>query len=196
MKKPGAMARLGWQVASETRAEIYLISLCSVCRFRKGLYFFFSIRSVMRVSRGIVTLSNGMNALAKGEKDVGPPSYTGPETELIRLLDAFRAFHDSVDRVSRLRRTAEAAARTIRSTFRNMNEGIALFDPAGRPITMNRRIIELVGRSGSSRKLPLRRFVEPIPEIDPALLPFDTEPGELLDRAVVRHMAVGHEQVL
>ncbi|MGV1925646.1 sensor histidine kinase [Agrobacterium tumefaciens] len=155
----------------------------------------FSIRSVMRVSRGIATLSNGMNALAKGEKDVGPPSYTGSETELIRLLDAFRAFHDSVDRVSRLRRTAEAAARTIRSTFRNMNEGIALFDPTGRPITMNRRIIELVGRSGSSRKLPLRRFVEPIPEIDPALFPFESGRGELMDRAVVRHRT-GDQRVI
>ncbi|WP_313617652.1 sensor histidine kinase [Agrobacterium sp.] len=147
----------------------------------------FSIRSVMRVSRGIVTLSNGMNALAKGEKDIGPPSYRGPETELIQLLDAFRAFHASGDRVSRLRRTAEAAARTIRSTFRNMNEGIALFDPTGRPITMNRRIIELVGRSGSPRKLALRRFVETIPEIDPQLLPSDTVPGTLVDRVFLRH---------
>ncbi|OWV88506.1 histidine kinase [Rhizobium sp. N122] len=147
----------------------------------------FSIRSVMRVSRGIVALSNGMNALAKGENEVGPPAYRGNETELVRLLDAFRAFKDSVDRVSRLRRTAEAAARTIRSTFRNMNEGIALFDRMGRPITMNRRIIELFGHSGSARKLPLRRFVEPVPEIDPALLPSDPERGALLERAVVRH---------
>ena len=147
----------------------------------------FSIRSVMRVSRGIVALSNGMNALAKGENEVGPPAYRGNETELVRLLDAFRAFKDSVDRVSRLRRTAEAAARTIRSTFRNMNEGIALFDRIGRPITMNRRIIELFGHSGSARKLPLRRFVEPVPEIDPALLPSDPERGTLSERAVVRH---------
>lgn len=68
-----------------------------------------------------------------------------------------------------------------------MNEGIALFDATGRPITMNRRIIELVGRSGSSRKLPIRRFVEPVPEIDPMLLPFESEKGELMERAVVRH---------
>ncbi|MGV4795839.1 two-component system sensor histidine kinase NtrB [Rhizobium sp. F40D2] len=155
----------------------------------------FSIRSVMRVSRGIVALSNGMNALAKGEREVGPPAYGGDETELVRLLDAFRAFKDSVDRVSRLRRTAEAAARTIRSTFRNMNEGIALFDKMGRPITMNRRIIELFGHSGSARKLPLRRFVEPVPEIDPALLPSDPDRGALLERAVVRHRT-GDQRVI
>ncbi len=183
-----AVARsLNEDLISTSDALNRLLIIVAVASLLVLIVAIFSIRSVMRVSRGIVTLSNGMNALAKGDKDVGPPSYTGPETELIRLLDAFRAFHDSVDRVSRLRRTAEAAARTIRSTFRTMNEGIALFDPAGRPITMNRRIIELVGRSGSSRKLPLRRFVEPIPEIDPALLPFDAEPGELLDRAVLRH---------
>jgi len=146
-----------------------------------------SIRSVMRVSRGIVSLSNGMNALAEGRKDVETPSYHGTETELVRLLEAFRAFRESVGRVSRLRRTAEAAARTIRSTFRNMNEGIALFDPSGRPITMNRRVIELVGWSGSARKLPLRTFVSPIPDIDPALLPSGGEPGRLRDRFVMRH---------
>lgn len=147
----------------------------------------FSIRSVMRVSRGIVALSNGMNALAEGRKDVDAPSYKGTETELVRLLEAFRAFRDSVERVSRLRRTAEAAARTIRSTFRNMNEGIALFDPRGKPITMNRRVIELVGWSGSARKLPLGTFVTPIPEIDPALLPSEEDAGTLEDRSVLRH---------
>lgn len=147
----------------------------------------FSIRSVMRVSRGIVALSNGMNALAEGRKDVDAPRYDGTETELVRLLEAFRAFRESVERVSRLRRTAEAAARTIRSTFRTMNEGIALFDPRGRPITMNRRVIELVGWSGSARKLPVRKFVAPIPEIDPALLPAESEAGALGDRSVLRH---------
>lgn len=146
-----------------------------------------SIRSVMRVSRGIVDLSNGMNALAKGEPDVGPPRYAGTETELVRLLEAFRAFKESVDRVSRLRQKAEAAARTIRSTFRTMNEGIALFDPKGRPITMNRRIIELVRQGGSSRKMALRRFVETFPEIDGTLLPSDGEQGSLVERLSHRH---------
>lgn len=145
-----------------------------------------SIRSVMRVSRGIVALSHGMNSLAKGEPNVALPAYAGSETELVQLSDAFRAFRESVDRVSRLRRTAEAAARTIRSTFRTMNEGIALFDRTGRPITMNRRIIELVGRTGSSRKYPLRRFVETIPGIDPHLLPTQNDPGTLGERMVVR----------
>ncbi|HEV7320331.1 MAG TPA: ATP-binding protein [Ensifer sp.] len=147
----------------------------------------FSIRSVMRVSRGIVSLSNGMNALAQGRREVEAPTYQGTETELVRLLEAFSAFRESVARVSRLRRTAEAAARTIRSTFRNMNEGIALFDPSGKPITMNRRVMELVGWPGSARKLPLRVFVSPMPEIDPALLPADSDAGTLDDRLVLRH---------
>jgi signal transduction histidine kinase len=146
----------------------------------------FSIRSVMRVSRGIVALSSGMNALAEGHTEVGLPDYRGSETEPVQLLEAFRAFKGSVDRVTRLRRTAEAAARTIRSTFRSINEGIALFDPAGQPITMNRRVIELVGRSGSARKLPLRKFVDQISEIDPSLLPGRGQPGLLSQTVVVR----------
>lgn len=147
----------------------------------------FSIRSVMRVSRGIVALSAGMNALAEGRKNVETPSYNGTETELVRLLEAFRAFRESVERVTRLRRTAEAAARTIRSTFRSMNEGIALFDPRGRPITMNRRVIELLGWSGSARKLPLRSFVAHLQEIDPSLLPAENDVGLIHDRFVLRH---------
>ncbi|SHM64652.1 sensor histidine kinase [Roseibium suaedae] len=146
-----------------------------------------SIRTVMRVSRGIVDLAKGMNELAKGRKDVGPPEYEGDESELLQLREAFRAFRESVERVTRLRRTAEAAARTIRSTFRSMNEGIALFDPTGKPITMNRRVIQLMGRKGSARKLALHRFVETIPEIDPALLPGEGAPGDLEGAISVRH---------
>jgi signal transduction histidine kinase len=146
-----------------------------------------SIRSAIRVSRGIVSLASGMNALAKGQKDVGPPVYQGDETELLDLQRAFQAFKESGDRVARLRRTAEAAARTIRSTFRSMNEGIAIFDAAGLPITMNRRVIELMGHKGSARKLPLVEFLSPIPEI-----PVDTLPGGMKARPLTEPVSVRH----
>ncbi|AMN51606.1 histidine kinase [Labrenzia sp. CP4] len=146
-----------------------------------------SIRSVIRVSKGIVSLSSGMNALAKGQKDVGPPVYQGDETELLNLQQAFLAFKESVDRVTRLRRTAEAAARTIRSTFRSMNEGIAIFDAAGKPVTMNRRVIELLGHKGAARKLPLVQFLEPVPEIRTELLPGAPDGRPLSAPFSVRH---------
>jgi signal transduction histidine kinase len=183
-----AVARsLNDDLASTSAALSRLLVIVAFAALLVLVMAIFSIRSVMRVSRGIVALSNGMNALAEGRKDVDAPRYDGTETELVRLLEAFRAFRESVERVSRLRRTAEAAARTIRSTFRTMNEGIALFDPRGKPITMNRRVIELVGWSGSARKLPVRKFVAPIPEIDPTLLPAEGEAGALGDRSVLRH---------
>jgi signal transduction histidine kinase len=178
---------LNKNLESTSSALRQLLVMIVLASFAVVVLAVLSIRSVMRVSRGIGDLSRGMNALARGEDNVGPPAYTGPETELIRLLDAFRAFKESVDRVSRLRRTAEAAARTIRSTFRSMNEGIALFDPAGRPITMNRRIIELMRQTGSSRKFPLRRFVGTVPEIDPLLLPTEGDEGSLIERRLLRH---------
>jgi signal transduction histidine kinase len=178
---------LNEDLVSTSDALSRLLVIVAVASLLVLVMAIFSIRSVMRVSRGIVALSGGMNALAEGRRDVDAPSYAGTETELVRLLEAFRAFRESVERVSRLRQTAEAAARTIRSTFRNMNEGIALFDPRGRPITMNRRVIELLGWSGSGRKLPLRDFANPIPEIDPSLLPAENEAGTLDDRSVLRH---------
>jgi signal transduction histidine kinase len=183
-----AVARgLNDDLVSTSNALSRLLVIVAVAALLVLVMAIFSIRSVMRVSRGIVSLSNGMNALAEGRRDVDTPTYKGTETELVRLLEAFSAFRESVERVSRLRRTAEAAARTIRSTFRNMNEGIALFDPSGKPITMNRRVMELVGWPGSARKLPLRNFVSPMPEIDPAMLPADRETGTLGDRLVLRH---------
>jgi signal transduction histidine kinase len=183
-----AVARaLNDDLVSTSDALSRLLVIVAVAALLVLVMAIFSIRSVMRVSRGIVSLSNGMNALAEGRRDVDPPTYKGSETEFVQLLEAFSAFRESVERVSRLRRTAEAAARTIRSTFRNMNEGIALFDPSGRPITMNRRVMELVGWPGSARKLPLRNFVSPMPEIDPALLPADRDAGTLGDRLVLRH---------
>ncbi len=183
-----AVARgLNDDLVSTSNALSRLLVIVAVAALLVLVMAVFSIRSVMRVSRGIVSLSNGMNALAEGRRDVDAPTYKGTETELVQLLEAFSAFRESVARVSRLRRTAEAAARTIRSTFRNMNEGIALFDPGGKPITMNRRVMELVGWPGSARKLPLRNFVSPMPEIDPALLPADRDAGTLGDRLVLRH---------
>ncbi|WCK77972.1 sensor histidine kinase [Agrobacterium fabrum] len=180
--------RLTQGLASASAALTRLIVMVVIAFVVVIILSTLSIRSVMRVSHGITALSGGMNSLATGEQNVSLPTYRGSETELIRLSDAFHAFKDSVDRVSRLRRTAEAAARTIRSTFRTMNEGIALFNVNGQPITMNRRIIELVGkRGGYSRKLPLRSFIETIPEIDPALLPSSGEPGGLASRITVRH---------
>ncbi|MEE4012762.1 ATP-binding protein [Roseibium sp. FZY0029] len=146
-----------------------------------------SIRSVIRVSKGIVSLASGMNALAKGQKDVGPPVYQGNETELLDLQQAFLAFKESVDRVTRLRRTAEAAARTIRSTFRSMNEGIAIFDATGQPVTMNRRVIELLGHKGAARKLPLVQFLEPVPEVRTELLPGAPDGRPLSSPFSVRH---------
>lgn len=146
-----------------------------------------SIRSAIRVSRGIVSLSGGMNALTRGQKDVGPPVYQGDETELLDLQRAFQAFKESVDRVTRLRQTAEAAARTIRSTFRSMNEGIAIFDASGKPVTMNRRVIELIGHKGSARKLPLVQFLQPIPELQTELLPGGPKAEPLAKPVSVRH---------
>lgn len=186
--------RLNEGLTSASSALTRLIVLVAIALMVVVVLSALSIRSVMRVSRGITALSEGMNALANGEQNVSLSTYSGSETELVRLSDAFRAFKENVDRVSRLRRTAEEAARTIRSTFRTMNEGIALFDPTGRPITMNRRIIELVGRrGGSSRKLPLRSFIQTIPEIAPSLLPNSNNPGGLAGRITVRHRTTGNK---
>jgi signal transduction histidine kinase len=187
MQSAAVTQGLSNDLASTSEALSRLTALVGVAGLLVLAMAAFSIRSAMRASRGIVALSNGMNALAKGHKDVAVPAYLGTETELLRLLDAFRVFRESVERVSRLRRTTETAARTIRSTFRNMNEGIALFDASGRSITMNRRVMELVGWAGPARRPALRTFIASIPEVDATLLPCEEARGLLSGQFVVRH---------
>ncbi|TCQ23624.1 ATP-binding protein [Rhizobium sp. PP-CC-3G-465] len=166
LQNDSVVGKLGDDVQAISQMLQRLLSIVFVTALLMLLIAALAIRSVMRVSRGIVDLSAGMNALAGGQKQIAVPRYRGDETELIRLVQAFSAFRESVDRVSRMRRKAETAAKTIRAIFRSMNEGIALFDAAGKPIAMNRRVIELVGRGGASRKLPLQRFLDGLPDID------------------------------
>ncbi|MCG5480495.1 MAG: two-component sensor histidine kinase [Ensifer alkalisoli] len=152
----------------------------------------FAIYSVIRISRAIMHISDSMHQLARGEKDAVTPRFAGPETELQKLVHAFAAFKATVDRVTQLRGTAQAAARTIRSTFRSMNDGIAIFDRGGRPVTMNRRMMELMHASASARKLHARFFAAGIKELDPELLPNGEEDtGTLSTPVVVRSRSIG-----
>lgn len=152
----------------------------------------FAIYSVIRISRAIMHISEGMHQLARGERDAVTPRYGGSETELQKLVHAFAAFKATVDRVTQLRRTAQAAARTIRSTFRSMNDGIAIFDRNGRPVTMNRRMVELMQTGASARKLHARFLVAGINDLDPKLLPNgEADTGTLTTPVVIRSRSTG-----
>ncbi|QND54432.1 two-component sensor histidine kinase (plasmid) [Phyllobacterium sp. 628] len=107
--------------------------------------------SIIRVSAGIARISDALNRLARGEKDVRLPLVGTNETELQDLIRAFNAFKSSVERFNHLHIRATRAARTIRWTFRSMNEGIALFDANGRAMAMNRRIVEFAGVGAAAR---------------------------------------------
>lgn len=143
------------------------------------------IRRVMRISRAITAISESMRTLTEGGSVASLPPHEATETELRNLVEAFAAFQASVNRLAQLRSTAQIAARTIRSTFRSMHEGIAIFDRDGRPVTMNRRIMDLAGQG--SRKSPAREFVSGLDDIDAALFPAGPcEPGTLDAPLVLR----------
>ena len=93
--------------------------------------------AIIRVSAGIARISNALNRLARGEKDVRLPLVGTNETELQDLIRAFNAFKSSVERFNHLHTWATRTARTIRWTFRSMNEGIALFDADGKVMAIN-----------------------------------------------------------
>jgi signal transduction histidine kinase len=121
---------------------------------------------VVRISRAIAGISASMERLAKGEREAPLPRIEGKETELVRLVDSFSAFKTSVDRETRLRETASKAARIIRSTFRSMTDGIAIFDAQGGPITVNSRMVEILGRGPGARAMKLTELLADLPEVD------------------------------
>lgn len=120
---------------------LLVIILCTVT-----IYY-----SIIRVSAGIAQISDALNRLARGERDVRLPAVGTNETELQDLIRAFNAFKNSVERFNHLHIRATRAARTIRWTFRSMNEGIALFDANGKAMAMNRRIVEFAGVGAAAR---------------------------------------------
>nr|WP_246711803.1 ATP-binding protein [Phyllobacterium myrsinacearum] len=114
--------------------------------------------SISRVSAGIARISDALNQLARGEKDVRLPLVGTNETELQDLIRAFNAFKGSVERFNHLHIRATRAARTIRWTFRSMNEGIALFDANGKAMAMNRRLVEFAGAGATVRTWSLQQL--------------------------------------
>lgn len=132
---------------------------------------------VVRISRAIAGISASMDRLARGEREAPLPHIEGKETELVRLVTSFSAFKTSVDRESRLRETASKAARIIRSTFRSMTDGIAIFDAQGGPITVNSRMVEILGRGPGARAMKLTELLADLPEVDLAWLAEGTSPG-------------------
>lgn len=132
---------------------------------------------VVRISRAIAGISASMERLAKGEREAPLPRIEGRETELVRLVTSFSAFKTSVDRESRLRETASKAARIIRSTFRSMTDGIAIFDAQGGPITVNSRMVEILGRGPGTRAMKLTEMLADLPEVDLSWLSADISPG-------------------
>lgn len=188
--RTGMVLNTGFASTSQTLAFLRSVILSALLLVMALCIF--AIYSVTRVSQAIMHISEGMHLLARGEKDAVAPRFEGRETELHKLVRAFAAFKASVDRATKLHGTAQAAARTIRSTFRSMNEGIAIFDRDGRPITMNRRMIELTQVGASARKLHVRFFAAGIKELDPKLLPDgEADSGTLLKSAVVRSRSIG-----
>lgn len=188
--RTGMVLNTGFTSTSQTLA--YLRGMILAALLLVMALSAFTIYSATRVSKAIMRISEGMHQLAHGEKDAVTPRFEGRETELHKLVHAFSAFKASVDRVTKLRGTAQAAARTIRSTFRSMNEGIAIFDRVGRPITMNRRMVELMQAGASARKLHARFFASGIRELDPKLFPDgDEDSGTLLTPVVVRSRSIG-----
>ncbi|EKF17671.1 two-component system sensor histidine kinase NtrB [Nitratireductor pacificus] len=188
--RTGETLSAGFETTSQTLNRLRgMIVLALLLVMALSVY---AIRSAVRISQAITRISNGMEHLTRGDRDAEPPRFDGSETELRKLVRAFASFKASVDRVSRLRGTAETAARTIRSTFRSMNEGIAIFDRTGRPITMNHRIIALMRAPTSARKLKARHFVSGIAELDPGLLPHGEEDaGTLRAPTVIRSRGTG-----
>ena len=133
---------------------------------------------VIRISRALAGVASSMERLAKGERDAPLPRVEGKETELVRLVNGFTAFKTSVDRETRLRQTTTKAAQIIRSTFRSMTDGIAIFDSEGGPVTVNTRMVEILGRGPGARAMKLEEMLADLSEVDLSWLGDPTSAGK------------------
>ena len=133
---------------------------------------------VIRISRALAGVAASMERLAKGERDAPLPRVEGKETELVRLVNGFTAFKTSVDRETRLRQTTTKAARIIRSTFRSMTDGIAIFDSEGGPVTVNTRMVEILERGPGARAMSITELLADLSEVNLSWLDDPTSAGK------------------
>lgn len=107
------------------------------------LAMLFSYRFVVRdISLNLRAVTRAMQRLATGERDAQVPA-TQRLDEIGDLARVFNVFKDQAFRVETLHRELVDKSRLLVTTFDSMNDGLTIFDEAGRLVAWNPRVLRL-----------------------------------------------------
>lgn len=132
-----ANERIDRSVNSHTTALI-LISLSAVMLASLVSYFFV----VRDLGHNLHAVTEAMIRLANGERGVSVPA-TRRADELGALARAFSVFRDNAVTLERMDQELRQKTEHLLVTFENMNDGLSVFDSAGRLVTWNAKFLEL-----------------------------------------------------
>ena len=105
----------------------------------------FSYRFVVRdISLNLRAVTGAMQRLAAGERDARVPAMERND-EIGDLARVFSVFKDQAFRVETLHRELLDKSRLLLTTFDSMNDGLTIFDEAGRLVAWNPQVLRLYG---------------------------------------------------
>lgn len=109
----------------------------------------FSYRFVVRdISLNLRAVTQAMQRLAAGEREARVPAMERRD-EIGDLARVFDVFKDQAFRVERLHQELLDKSRLLVTTFDSMNDGLTLFDAAGRLVAWNPQVLRLYALSPS-----------------------------------------------
>jgi PAS domain-containing protein len=107
----------------------------------------FSYRFVVRdISLNLRAVTQAMQRLAAGEREARVPA-TERRDEIGDLARVFSVFKDQAFRVETLHRELLDKSRLLVTTFDSMNDGLTVFDEAGRLVAWNPQVLHVYGLS-------------------------------------------------
>ncbi len=107
----------------------------------------FSYRFVVRdISLNLRAVTQAMQRLAAGERDARVPA-TDRRDEIGDLARVFSVFKDQAFQVEALHRDLIDKSWLLVTTFDSMNDGLTVFDEAGRLVAWNPQVLRLYGLS-------------------------------------------------
>ena len=125
-----------------------------------------SYRFVVRdISMNLRAVTRAMQRLAAGERAAQVPAMERPD-EIGDLARVFNVFKDQAFRVETLHRELLDKSQLLVTTFDSMNDGLTVFDEAGRLVAWNPRVLRLYGLSQREIGLgaPLAQILQALSE--------------------------------
>ncbi|WP_432698139.1 PAS-domain containing protein [Marinobacterium sp. YM272] len=150
--------RVGIAVTSG-KSGILLITLLCVVVVLGGIWV------VRRLARDLGAVTRLMTRLAGGDTDQQTPAI-GRHDEIGDLARAFQVFRENAVEITRISQSLREQGRLLETVFKNINDGLSVFDADGRLLAWNPRYAEMLNLPAEQLKpgLALEEIQALLPE--------------------------------